>query len=186
MRNTTVINMTNHLNINTSGKVIKWCPKCNSFQPIIGFTNKETCKLCQEVEDFNKTKRIERIETQKQIQKEKRLLKKQKRPPKKKKKKKFTKKNKSSTTNTLVKKRRQDLLVHRQHICEICKIPVKETKYLHMHHIDRNRSNNSDSNLLLLCPTCHKNQHLDNCWVTNALSYHEKEWKQTKDKHTSI
>lgn len=53
---------------------------------------------------------------------------------------------------------RKLLFETRKHECEKCgynKIP----EILHVHHIDRNRDNNCEENLLLLCPTCHEEEH---------------------------
>ncbi len=42
--------------------------------------------------------------------------------------------------------------------CERCGYAVSEI--LHLHHKDRNRSNNTDQNLEILCPNCHFEEHL--------------------------
>lgn len=47
---------------------------------------------------------------------------------------------------------------NKKHCCEICnysKIP----EILEVHHKDRNRNNNNISNLVLLCPNCHNEEH---------------------------
>ena len=41
--------------------------------------------------------------------------------------------------------------------CEDCGYNIKEI--LELHHIDKNRSNNTRENLLLLCPNCHTIRH---------------------------
>lgn len=54
---------------------------------------------------------------------------------------------------------RQRLLAERGSRCERCgyaEIP----QILEVHHIDRNRRNNRDENLKVLCPNCHSIDHL--------------------------
>ena len=46
----------------------------------------------------------------------------------------------------------------RKPFCDICGWD-KATEVLEVHHIDIDRSNNSDDNLQLLCPTCHTYLH---------------------------
>lgn len=41
------------------------------------------------------------------------------------------------------------------HRCKICGWD-KDERVLEVHHIDENRNNNDISNLVILCPTCHK------------------------------
>jgi len=53
---------------------------------------------------------------------------------------------------------KQRLLERAKKKCQICgwgKVP----EVLERHHCDRNHRNNSDNNLLLLCPTCHSVDH---------------------------
>lgn len=57
--------------------------------------------------------------------------------------------------------RKKFLLKERGHQCERCKRKT-HLKYiipLDMHHIDKNSDNNVASNLILLCPTCHRLVH---------------------------
>lgn len=42
-----------------------------------------------------------------------------------------------------------------QRCCEVC----ADTRNLVVHHIDRNRRNNSDDNLMMLCRRCHAEVH---------------------------
>lgn len=45
------------------------------------------------------------------------------------------------------------------HECFDCKFNTHE-KVLQVHHIDKDRSNNDLTNLVILCPTCHAVRHL--------------------------
>lgn len=45
------------------------------------------------------------------------------------------------------------------HICQICSKSVYKSKHGHVHHIDGNTSNNGQSNLILLCSSCHAKVH---------------------------
>lgn len=58
-------------------------------------------------------------------------------------------------TQEIIKKR---LIKMRGMKCEICS--YNKYEILHIHHIDRNRSNNNFSNLELVCPNCHYEKHL--------------------------
>lgn len=49
------------------------------------------------------------------------------------------------------------LLEIRGNQCEQCEFSIYQI--LHVHHIDRNRTNNDLSNLELLCPNCHAKEH---------------------------
>jgi len=44
---------------------------------------------------------------------------------------------------------------HRE--CEICGVALSESRELHIHHIDKNRSNNNIDNLMIVCVKCHNN-----------------------------
>ena len=56
------------------------------------------------------------------------------------------------------------LLEQRGGCCERCGYSKKEI--LHLHHKDRNRSNNDLSNLELICPNCHyEEHHLEKSWL---------------------
>ena len=52
---------------------------------------------------------------------------------------------------------KKPLISQRGHCCQECKLTVWRDSLipLEIHHIDGDRTNNSDSNLLLLCPNCH-------------------------------
>jgi len=45
--------------------------------------------------------------------------------------------------------------------CERCKFSKKEI--LEVHHKNRNRNDNSDKNLEIICPNCHAEEHYLNC-----------------------
>jgi hypothetical protein len=49
------------------------------------------------------------------------------------------------------------LLKHRGEKCERCQYPKKEI--LEVHHKNRNRKDNSDGNLEIICPNCHAMEH---------------------------
>ncbi len=52
--------------------------------------------------------------------------------------------------------------------CERC--DYKKYEILQVHHKDRNRSNNDLSNLQLICPNCHYEEHfLEKSWLKNKL-----------------
>ncbi len=51
------------------------------------------------------------------------------------------------------------LLKERGRKCERCS--YKKYEILHVHHIDRDRKNNSLKNLELICPNCHAVEHLE-------------------------
>jgi 5-methylcytosine-specific restriction endonuclease McrA len=56
-------------------------------------------------------------------------------------------------------------LVHsntKKYECEICKINKwqNEALVLELHHIDENHKNNDLDNLQILCPNCHRQQHI--------------------------
>lgn len=56
------------------------------------------------------------------------------------------------------------LLAERGQNCERCSYAKYEV--LHVHHKDRNRSNNALSNLELICPNCHFEEHyLEKSWL---------------------
>lgn len=56
------------------------------------------------------------------------------------------------------------LLKARGRACEIC--GYSKVEILHTHHMDRNRQNNDLSNLKLLCPNCHYEEHyLKKSWL---------------------
>lgn len=45
------------------------------------------------------------------------------------------------------------------HVCQTCKTSVYKSSLGHVHHIDGNKQNCSEENLLLLCATCHNAVH---------------------------
>ncbi len=45
----------------------------------------------------------------------------------------------------------------RGNMCELC--GYNRVDILHIHHINRDRTNNDPNNLKLLCPNCHLEQH---------------------------
>jgi len=52
---------------------------------------------------------------------------------------------------------REDALTNDNYCCRKCKYMIVEA--LEVHHIDKNRSNNSLSNLVILCCNCHRLVH---------------------------
>ena len=53
--------------------------------------------------------------------------------------------------------------------CERC--GYNKVEILHVHHRDRNRSNNELENLELICPNCHGEEHyLENSWLSGTVS----------------
>ena len=53
--------------------------------------------------------------------------------------------------------------------CEKCM--YNRTEILHVHHKDRNRENNDLSNLELICPNCHYEEHLlEKSWLRKQLA----------------
>lgn len=76
---------------------------------------------------------------------------------------------KKDNLNYIIKQIRHNLIFTRGCTCEKCHKHISISKYLHMHHIDRNRKNNSGTNLILLCVMCHSKQHLDNPWVQKIM-----------------
>ena len=50
---------------------------------------------------------------------------------------------------------RRNAFLYYPHKCKICGWN-KDERVLEVHHIDENRNNNDISNLVILCPTCHK------------------------------
>lgn len=61
------------------------------------------------------------------------------------------------------------LLELRGEKCERCTYSKKEV--LQVHHRDRNRRNNKNSNLELVCPNCHYEEHyLEKSWLSDSVS----------------
>jgi len=59
------------------------------------------------------------------------------------------------------------LLELRGQQCERC--GYNKHEILHVHHKDRNRNNNKVSNLELICPNCHYEEHyLEESWLKNG------------------
>lgn len=50
---------------------------------------------------------------------------------------------------------RRNAFLTYEHKCSVCGWD-KDERVLEVHHLDENRSNNNISNLIILCPTCHK------------------------------
>jgi hypothetical protein len=88
------------------------------------------------------------------------------------------KSKKTKQASSTIAKKRLELIQIRGTKCEFCGRNIINNVYLHMHHINRNRSNNMDHNLLLLCATCHLNEHLDNQWVSKVLGAQAKKMEQ--------
>lgn len=60
------------------------------------------------------------------------------------------------------------LLKQRGDECERCGYAKREI--LHVHHKDRNKNNNNLTNLELLCPNCHYEEHyLEKSWLNDTL-----------------
>lgn len=83
----------------------------------------------------------------------------------------ITKKYKTIVYNNdyICHKKRKTLIEERGLTCESCGRSISISKHLHMHHIDRNRNNNTDDNLILLCATCHHKQHTDKKYISTML-----------------
>jgi len=65
---------------------------------------------------------------------------------------------KCSNWNGGIKSYRKKVFEIKERKCEICgynKVP----QIIEVHHLDKNRKNNSHKNLLAVCPTCHKAIH---------------------------
>ncbi len=61
------------------------------------------------------------------------------------------------------------LLAERGKKCEQC--GYAKTEILQVHHKDRDRSNNALSNLALICPNCHAEEHyLEGSWLSSKLA----------------
>ncbi len=59
------------------------------------------------------------------------------------------------------------LLENRAGTCERCSYNKKEI--LQVHHKNRNRKDNTDSNLELICPNCHSEEHyLEKSWLKST------------------
>lgn len=66
---------------------------------------------------------------------------------------------KTGRPNSIISKKRKELLQKYGNKCHNCQQTITDTKYLHLHHIDQNYHNNNDTNLMLLCVTCHAKIH---------------------------
>lgn len=65
--------------------------------------------------------------------------------------------------NQLTHKARRELIDSKQSCCEIC--GTRESgRRIHVHHRDRDRSNNSEANLQVLCRDCHYRTHKGHKW----------------------
>jgi hypothetical protein len=55
--------------------------------------------------------------------------------------------------------------------CEVCS--YNKVQILHVHHKDRNHQNNVFSNLQILCPNCHYEEHyLEKSWLSKYNLHH--------------
>lgn len=62
------------------------------------------------------------------------------------------------------------LLAARGAYCERCEYAIAQV--LHVHHKDRNRENNNQGNLEILCPNCHYEEHyLEKSWLNSTLIF---------------
>ena len=52
------------------------------------------------------------------------------------------------------------VMTHQRRAVGLC-VHCGSTENLHVHHIDKNHGNNSLNNLLVLCASCHKKEHLE-------------------------
>ncbi len=60
------------------------------------------------------------------------------------------------------------LIEERGHECERC--GYEKTEILNVHHKNRDRSHNDLSNLELICPNCHGEEHyLEGSWLNKTL-----------------
>lgn len=71
-------------------------------------------------------------------------------------------------------KRKRELKEAAGHRCDIC---MRTGRPIEIHHRDRNRKNNADDNLQVLCPECHKNVHRGLTW-SDELSDWDTEWNR--------
>lgn len=55
---------------------------------------------------------------------------------------------------------RRAILKRDEHTCQAEDCAEPDPNELHVHHIDKDRTNNDPSNLLTLCRECHTNLHL--------------------------
>ncbi len=61
------------------------------------------------------------------------------------------------------------LIAARGRVCERC--GYVKTEILNVHHKDRNRENNSLTNLELICPNCHAEEHyFEKSWLAGKLT----------------
>lgn len=62
------------------------------------------------------------------------------------------------------------LIAERGSVCERCN--YSKTEILHIHHRDRNPENNNPSNLEVICPNCHYEEHyLEKSWFGDTLGH---------------
>jgi len=79
------------------------------------------------------------------------------------------KKNKNQN-DIIIQNKRKNLLIKYHNTCQQCHRTINKLQYLHIHHKNKNRYDNNDDNLLLLCIICHQQQHKDNPWVYKMMS----------------
>jgi 5-methylcytosine-specific restriction endonuclease McrA len=65
-----------------------------------------------------------------------------------------------TSRGTGLERMRKATLIRDRHTCRICKKEDGEIS-MHVHHIDWNRMNNTDENLVTLCSRCHHAVHLE-------------------------
>jgi len=56
--------------------------------------------------------------------------------------------------------KRHNIRKRDEYKCQLCFSQAKGIKSLHVHHIDHNKKNSSDNNLITLCAKCHKRIHV--------------------------
>ena len=75
----------------------------------------------------------------------------------------------NSISRTMTTKHREEIRVRDNHRCAFCGVADDEIPHsdsplentLHVHHIDHDRHNNENTNLITLCPICHRTGHSD-------------------------
>ena len=66
-----------------------------------------------------------------------------------------------------------------KNMCQICGTKVYRSRHGHVHHINGNKQDNDDSNLILLCSTCHTKVHSQNDAPPTILAFRSKlEWNK--------
>lgn len=57
------------------------------------------------------------------------------------------------------KKIRYEIRIRDKNTCQSCGSKKYGKRNLHVHHIDQNKKNNNQENLITLCPLCHRREH---------------------------